>query len=216
MTFPRIITTSLSGTESGPRRKPRSRSRHCRYAIDGPFGADVGRHPIGYAREDRTRVRSLAKALSAHGWSVWWDSEIQAGKRFSQVIEDALASARCVVVVWSHQSIASDWVREEADDGRRRGILIPVLIDDTRPPLGFRGIQAVELGDWSGSTTSEAFQKLTSDIAAILGSPSRQGSVTNALATTGLEAGAAPSAVHGRRRRIDVDGILDRKGAGWS
>jgi TIR domain-containing protein len=90
---------------------------------------------ISYAREDRTRVRSLAIALSAHGWSVWWDPEIQAGKRFSQVIADALARARCVVVVWSHQSIASDWVREEADEGRRRGILIPVLIDrDTSAP----------------------------------------------------------------------------------
>ena len=31
-------------------------------------------------------------------------------------------------MVWSHNSIASDWVREEAEEGRRRGILIPVLI----------------------------------------------------------------------------------------
>ena len=30
------------------------------------------------------------------------------------------------MVVWSESSIASDWVREEADEGRRRNILVPV------------------------------------------------------------------------------------------
>src|SRR5215831_9367660 len=115
---------------------------------------------ISYAREDRTRVRPLADALSVHGWSVWWDRQIQAGKAFDEVISDALASARVVVVVWSHQSIASNWVREEAEEGRRRGILIPVLIDDARPPLGFGRIQAVVLVDWAGAETSDAFQKL--------------------------------------------------------
>ena len=136
---------------------------------------------ISYAREDRTRVRSLADALSAHGWSVWWDRQIPAGKTFDQVIAEALASARCVVVVWSHQSVASNWVREEAEEGRRREILIPVLIDEARPPLGFGRIQAVELADWTGAETSDAFQKLVADITAILGPSHAQRTVTAAL-----------------------------------
>jgi hypothetical protein len=146
---------------------------------------------ISYAREDRTRVRSLADALSAHGWSVWWDRQIPAGKTFDQVIAEALASARCVVVVWSHQSIASNWVREEAEEGRRRGILIPVLIDDARPPLGFGRIQAVELGDLTGVDTSDAFQKLVSDITAILGPPHDRDPVTSPLPS--IERQAAPA-----------------------
>src|SRR5262245_45440410 len=103
---------------------------------------------ISYAREDRERVLPLADALSAHGWSVWWDREIQAGKAFDEVIASALADARCVVVVWSRQSVASNWVRDEAEEGRRRGILIPVLFDETHPPLGFGRIQFVDLSDW--------------------------------------------------------------------
>ena len=127
---------------------------------------------ISYAREDRARVRALADACSAHGWSVWWDREIKPGKRFAQVIADALAGARCVVVVWSRSSVASDWVREEAEEGRRRGVLIPVLIDDARPPLGFGAIQAVDLQGWDGSAGAEPFQGLIAGMAEILGPPS--------------------------------------------
>ena len=75
---------------------------------------------ISYSRTDRPRVQALADALSTHGWSVWWDRQISAGKTFDHVIAEALTAARCVVVVWSKASIASDWVREEADEGRRR------------------------------------------------------------------------------------------------
>ena len=126
---------------------------------------------ISYAREDRTRVQPLAAALSAHGWTVWWDRQIQAGKSFDQVIADALAGARCVLAVWSRDSVTSDWVREEADEGRRRGILFPLLIDDVRPPLGFGRIQTIELKQWDGDQSSDAFRTLLSDITALLGPP---------------------------------------------
>ena len=127
---------------------------------------------ISYASEDRSRVRRLADALSAHGWSVWWDRHIPAGKTFDQVIANALADARCVVVVWSRDSVGSSWVREEADEGRKRGVLIPVLIDDVSPPLGFGRIQAAGMIEWDGTRESEAFQKLAADVSAIIGAPS--------------------------------------------
>ena len=127
---------------------------------------------ISYASEDRSRVRRLADALSAHGWSVWWDRHIPAGKTFDQVIADALADARCVVVVWSRDSVGSSWVREEADEGRKRGGPIPVLIDDVSPPLGFGRIQAAGMIEWDGTRESEAFQKLAADVSTIIGAPS--------------------------------------------
>ena len=126
---------------------------------------------ISYAREDRAKVRPLAEALERHGWEVWWDPAIPTGRRFDRVIDQAMAEARCVVVVWTQRSVEKDWVLEEADDGRERDVLMPVLLEKVRPPRGFRRIQAAELFDWDGSDDSPAFQALVNDIAGIVGPP---------------------------------------------
>jgi TIR domain len=96
---------------------------------------------ISYAREDKSRVETLAKALQDSGWSVWWDPHIPTGKRFDEVIEDALSKAKCIIVVWSKDSVASSFVRAEASDGADRQILLPVMIDEVKIPLAFRQIQ---------------------------------------------------------------------------
>jgi hypothetical protein len=124
---------------------------------------------ISYAHEDRAFVKLLAEALVARGWSVWWDPIIPAGKIYSHVIADALANAQCVIVVWSSQSVNSTWVREEAEEGRNRGILIPVLMENVNLPIGFRSIQAADLVNWDGTETSLPFQQLMADVAAIIG-----------------------------------------------
>ena len=80
-----------------------------------------------------------------------------------------------MVVVWSRDSVASSWVREEADEGRKRGVLIPVLIDEVSPPLGFGRIQAARMIEWDGAPESEAFQKLAADVTAVIGAPSAPG-----------------------------------------
>jgi len=126
---------------------------------------------LSYASEDRERARPLAAALEMIGWSVWWDRKIPAGRTFAEVIEAALTGSRCVIVLWSHESVKSQWVREEADEGKKRGKLVPVFVDAVEPPMGFRAIHAADLVDWDGTTSAAGFRQLVTDLTALLGAP---------------------------------------------
>jgi hypothetical protein len=75
---------------------------------------------LSYAREDLPRVKPVVAALEQRGWSVWWDRTIRPGQTFDAVIEAALDEARCIVVLWSRESVKSQWVRTEADEGQQR------------------------------------------------------------------------------------------------
>lgn len=122
---------------------------------------------LSYGSEDRPRARLIADALEAEGWDVWWDREIRAGERFDHSIDQAITQARCIVVLWSRISVGKNWVLEEAADGRDRGVLVPVKIDEVALPRGFRRIQAASLVGWDGNTDSPPFRRLMADIAAV-------------------------------------------------
>jgi hypothetical protein len=126
---------------------------------------------ISYSNEDRGRVSNLAETLEGHGWSVWWDRRIEAGKSFQAEIERELDSARCVVVVWSSRSVASDWVKTEAEEARRRGVLVPALLGSCKIPLAFRHMQAVNLSRWAFATRSSEFDKLLAAISKVAPRP---------------------------------------------
>lgn len=100
---------------------------------------------LSYARTDRAEVEPLAEALMSAGFDVWWDAAIEGGHSFSAEIERQLEAADAVLVVWSADAVRSNWVLDEAMHGRDRGCLVPLLLDETPPPLGFRQIQAIPL-----------------------------------------------------------------------
>jgi hypothetical protein len=124
---------------------------------------------LSYASPDRSSAKAISDALGSIGWKVWWDRSIPAGKSFDQIIEAAIDSARCIVVLWSHTSVKSDWVKTEASEGAKRKILIPVLIEDVNIPLEFRRIQAANLIGWKSSTSHSGFQTMVSSIEELLG-----------------------------------------------
>lgn len=127
---------------------------------------------LSYASEDRDRIQPLVQALEHQGWFVWWDPRIRSGTPFDRVIEEELARAACVIVVWSHRSVDSDWVRAEAADGLRRRILIAVSIEkDVSLPVQFSLIHTVQLAGWDGTETAEVFQKLVADVEELIGIP---------------------------------------------
>jgi len=123
---------------------------------------------ISYAREDIDFAKTLAGNLEKDGLSVWWDKSIPAGKTFDEVIEEAITTAKCVVVLWSESSTQSNWVRLEAEEGRNRNILVPIFIQDVSIPFAFKNIQAANLIGWEGDTKNPDYIQLLGDIRTVL------------------------------------------------
>ena len=124
---------------------------------------------LSYATEDRPRAKALAAALEQRGLSVWWDRKIPLGHSFDKVIEDAIGTARCLIVLWSRTSVASDWVRSEASEGKRRGILVPVFLDAVEAPLAFRLMNGADLSGWEPGTPHAELDSLVERIGELLG-----------------------------------------------
>lgn len=115
-------------------------------------------------------MAKLAEALSAAGLSVWWDTAIEGGSAFAKDIARELDAADVVVVVWSATSVDSAWVLDEAGAGRDRKRLVPVQLDSTLPPLGFRQLQAIDLSGWRGRAGDPKIAALVGAIARVAGS----------------------------------------------
>lgn len=122
---------------------------------------------LSYASEDVARASQLAHALSLHGWSVWWDRSILPGTIFDTVIEAELSAAKCVIVLWTFNSVKSRWVRAEAGEALEKGRLIPVLLDDAVIPLVFRQVQAASLIGWDGDDAHAGFQHLLKALSSV-------------------------------------------------
>jgi hypothetical protein len=90
------------------------------------------------------------------------------------VIEEEIRKARCAIVLWSRESASSDWVKTEAAEAQRRGILVPALIEDVEPPFAFRRIQAAKLADWlahTGQSPDPEFDQLVAAVREVLEAP---------------------------------------------
>jgi hypothetical protein len=70
-------------------------------------------------------LRRISK-LKAKGHSVWYDVNLEGGKRFRDVIRLRIDAAKAVVAVWSKHSIGSDWVVWEATRANEQRKLICV------------------------------------------------------------------------------------------
>ncbi|HEV2043086.1 MAG TPA: TIR domain-containing protein, partial [Sphingomicrobium sp.] len=96
----------------------------------------------------------------AHGYTVWWDAMIEGGASFAKSIRGALETADAVIVLWSKTSVESDWVADEAAQGRDRKRLVPLSLDGSLPPLGFRQYQTIDLANWRGKADSPQIESI--------------------------------------------------------
>ena len=125
---------------------------------------------LSYARDDEPYARRLAVALEHRGYTIWWDALIEGGAAYSRSIAEALETADAVLVLWSARSIESDWVRDEAGQGRERHRLVPLSIDGSKPPLGFRQYQVIDISRWHGRRNAPEIAAIDRAIEAVLGS----------------------------------------------
>ncbi len=126
---------------------------------------------ISYSKADAVWARRVADALAARGFTAWWDTEgLSAGGEFAAEIERELDAADAVLVLWSQTSARSEWVRDEADHGKRHGKLVSAIIDALPlPPLGFRQRHAVHINTWPGDPNGPEFAAVLEAVAALSG-----------------------------------------------
>jgi TolB-like protein/Tfp pilus assembly protein PilF len=122
---------------------------------------------LSYSRDDQKAALPIISALESAGYSVWWDGLLGGGERFAHITEQALENARAVVVLWSKTSLTSHWVHDEATRGRDRRCLVPLSIDGSDPPLGFRQFQVIDVSGNKSRANSPEMQKLILAVGAL-------------------------------------------------
>jgi TolB-like protein len=126
---------------------------------------------LSYARDDVAFAETLTHVLEGAGHDVWWDRHLDGGEEFAAEIEAALAKSDAVLVAWSKTSVKSRWVRDEATSGCERGRLIPVSLDGTPPPMGFRQFHTLDLTGWRGARSDDRTAELLRAVDRRLGAP---------------------------------------------
>lgn len=123
---------------------------------------------ISYKSDDRAAASLYSDALTAEGFSVWWDPVLRTGETYDEVIERNLREAAIVVVLWSPRSVRSKWVRAEATIGERKGGLLPILIEACDRPIAFELTQTADLCGWTGDRADARWIDFVNDLRAAL------------------------------------------------
>jgi TPR repeat protein len=124
---------------------------------------------ISYRKADRAKAEKLAKAFKVENIDVWWDEGLEAGQTFDEKIQSVLEQAKAVVVVWSKESVKSEWVRAESSVGRERGILVPVMIQPVNIPVPFNLIHTANLIGWNGDRAHKEYQEVVKQVKTLAG-----------------------------------------------
>jgi TolB-like protein len=119
---------------------------------------------LSYNREDQARAKLFAEAFTSQGFSVWWDVGLKTGEAYDEVTENALRTAKAVVVLWSKKSVVSRWVRAEATLADRNKTLVPCMIEACERPIMFELTQTAELGHWQGDAADRAWAAFLGDV----------------------------------------------------
>lgn len=130
---------------------------------------------LSYSHQDRERVRPLVAQLEAQGWSVWWDRRLLPGEKWEALLRDELKNCRAVVVIWTINSVKSEWVKLEASAGLEIDGLVPIQMDsfEAAPvPEKFANIHASDLTTWRGDSHHSEFVSAVQALRDVISRPS--------------------------------------------
>jgi TolB-like protein/tetratricopeptide (TPR) repeat protein len=119
---------------------------------------------ISYAHTSRTQAQAAAAALRGAGYSVWHDDDLAVHREFTQAIEEQLAAAKAVLVIWSANAAKSAWVLSEANRAREERKLVQLSIDKTRLPMPFDQVQCADLASWTGEGEHPNWRRVVASI----------------------------------------------------
>ena len=137
---------------------------------------------ISYARSTADQAHKVAEALRALGYGVWRDDELPAHRAYAEVIEERLAAAKAVVVIWSAEAVKSQWVFSEANRAREGSKLVQLSLDATRLPMPFDSLQCADMAGWDGDTNAPGWRKVVASIGELMGNPAASAIEAPALA----------------------------------
>jgi TolB-like protein len=164
----------------------------------GTWGTPLPDIFLSYNREDQAKAKVFADAFAAQGFDVWWDVGLKAGEAYDQVTENALRTAKAVVVLWSKRSVESRWVRAEATLADRQRTLVPCMIEACERPIMFELTQTAELSHWKGETTDRVWLGFLADVARFVGRQAAPAAAPAAPMQASAMATAKPSPRGGR------------------
>jgi hypothetical protein len=127
---------------------------------------------ISYRKADRAKAEALARALRVENLDVWWDVALETGETFDQKIQAVLEKCKAVIVLWSKESVKSEWVRAESSIGRERGILVPVMIQHVNIPVPFNLLHTADLTGWHGDRADPTYRDVVREVKSLAGKSS--------------------------------------------
>jgi len=119
---------------------------------------------ISYSKKDRELAERVDRALKAAGYTNWWDDNLIPAEQWNQTIVSEITAASVVLVIWTFNSIESDFVRDEAETGRKAKKLVPVRLEDVEPPLGQGAIHLADLRGWQGAADDQRWRQVLTAI----------------------------------------------------
>lgn len=119
---------------------------------------------VSYASEDAETVRSYIEHLESQNYRIWWDGVLKGGEDWSRTINTQLENSDAVLIFWSHHSVASPWVRIEANHARQHECIVPIRLDDVELPDEFRLNQTIDVR----IGTVQAIERMIASIDAIV------------------------------------------------